>query len=218
MRVLIVEDERDLAAAIARGLRREGYAVDVSHDGGDALERAAVNSYDVVLLDRDLPVVHGDEVCRELTASGNGARVLMLTAAASLEERVDGLDLGADDYLAKPFEFDELKARIRALGRRSAPARPPVLNRAGIELDPARHSVARGQRPIDLSPKEFAVLEVLLAADGAVVSAEELLERAWDDSIDPFTNVVRVTVMTLRRRLGEPPVIETVVGSGYRIA
>lgn len=217
MRVLIVEDERDLAAAIARGLRREGYAVDVSHDGGDALERAAVNSYDVVLLDRDLPVVHGDEVCRELTASGSGARVLMLTAAASLEERVDGLDLGADDYLAKPFEFDELKARIRALGRRSAPARPPVLNRAGIALDPARHTVARDERPIDLSPKEFAVLEVLLAAEGAVVSAEELLERAWDDSIDPFTNVVRVTVMTLRKRLGEPAVIETVVGSGYRI-
>lgn len=218
MRVLIVEDERDLAAAIARGLRREGYAVDVSYDGGDALERAAVNSYDVVLLDRDLPVVHGDEVCRELTASGSGARVLMLTAAASLEERVDGLDLGADDYLAKPFEFDELKARIRALGRRSAPARPPVLNRAGVELDPARHRVARDAKPIDLSPKEFAVLEVLLAADGAVVSAEELLERAWDDSIDPFTNVVRVTMMTLRKRLGEPPVIETVVGSGYRIA
>ncbi len=218
MRVLIVEDERDLAAAIARGLRREGYAVDVSHDGGDALERAAVNSYDVVLLDRDLPVVHGDEVCRELTASGSGARVLMLTAAASLEERVDGLDLGADDYLAKPFEFDELKARIRALGRRSAPARPPVLNRAGIALDPARHTVERDGRSVDLSPKEFAVLEVLLAAEGAVVSAEELLERAWDDSIDPFTNVVRVTVMTLRKRLGEPAVIETVVGSGYRIA
>ncbi len=218
MRVLIVEDERDLAAAIARGLRREGYAVDVSHDGGDALERAAVNSYDVVLLDRDLPVVHGDEVCRELTASGSGARVLMLTAAASLEERVDGLDLGADDYLAKPFEFDELKARIRALGRRSAPARPPVLDRAGIALDPARHTVERDARPVDLSPKEFAVLEVLLAAEGAVVSAEELLERAWDDSIDPFTNVVRVTVMTLRKRLGEPAVIETVVGSGYRIA
>lgn len=217
MRLLIVEDERDLAAALARGLRREGWAVDVVFDGGSALEHAEVSDYDVVLLDRDLPVVHGDDVCSELHARGVPARILMLTAAASVDDRVSGLDRGADDYLPKPFDFAELAARLRALARRGTETRTPVLERAGIALDPARHSATRDGRDLALTPKEFAVLEILLRADGRVVSAEELLERAWDAHTDPFTNAVRVVVMTLRRRLGDPPVIETVVGAGYRV-
>lgn len=217
MRVLVVEDERDLAAAIARGLRRDGLAVDIAHDGETALEKATVNGYDVILLDRDLPRLHGDDVCRELRAQGVQAGILMLTAAASIGERVEGLDLGADDYLPKPFDFSELQARIRALGRRGGAARPAVIERAGITLDPARHQVTRDGHQVDLTPKEFAVLQILLEADGAVVSTEELLERAWDEEADPFTNAVRVTMVTLRRHLGQPPVIQTVVGSGYQL-
>jgi DNA-binding response OmpR family regulator len=217
MRLLVVEDERDLAEAIARGLRREGWAVDVARDGGSALEKAEISDYDLVLLDRQLPVVHGDEVCRELHARGARARILMLTASGTIEDRVDGLDLGADDYLPKPFEFEELAARVRALLRRAGDSGEPVIERAGIALDPARHTVERDGRPVELTPKEFAVLEILLRADGRAINAEELLERAWDENADPFTNAVRVCVMTLRRRLGEPTVIETVVGAGYRI-
>ncbi|GAA0326434.1 response regulator transcription factor [Actinoallomurus spadix] len=217
MRVLVVEDERVLADTIATGLRREAMAVDVAYDGASALERTSVNDYDVVVLDRDLPRVHGDEVCRSLVADGATARVLMLTAAGELDDKVEGLSIGADDYLAKPFAFAELIARIRALSRRSAPPLPPVLERAGVRLDPARRSVTRDGRPVDLTPKEFAVLEVLMRAQGTVVSAEHLLEKAWDENIDPFTNVVRVTMMTLRKKLGEPQVIETVPGAGYRL-
>lgn len=218
MRVLIIEDERDLAAAIARGLRRDGIAVDESHDGEDGLEKALVNEYDVVILDRNLPRLHGDEVCRSLRAEGVTAQVIMLTAAAEVADRVAGLTLGADDYLPKPFAFDELRARVLALARRGGAARPPVLERAGVRLDPATREVQRDGRRVELSPKEFGVLEALLASDGAVVSAETLLERVWDEHVDPFSNVVRVTVMTLRKRLGEPAVIETVVGAGYRVA
>jgi DNA-binding response OmpR family regulator len=217
VRVLVVEDERVLADTIATGLRREAMAVDVAYDGSSALERTSVNDYDVVVLDRDLPRVHGDEVCRRLVADGTVARVLMLTAAGELDDKVEGLTLGADDYLAKPFAFAELIARIRALGRRSAPPLPPVLERAGVRLDPARRAVTRAGRPVDLTPKEFAVLEVLMRGQGTVVSAEQLLEKAWDENIDPFTNVVRVTMMTLRKKLGEPQVIETVPGVGYRL-
>ncbi|HZB34178.1 MAG TPA: response regulator transcription factor [Streptosporangiaceae bacterium] len=217
MRVLVVEDERVLADAIATGLRRETLAVDVAYDGAGALERTGVNEYDVVVLDRDLPKVHGDEVCRRLVAERNPARILMLTAAGDLDDKVEGLSIGADDYLAKPFAFAELIARVRALGRRAAAPVPPVLERAGISLDPARRAVSRDGMPIDLTRKEFAVLEVLLRADGVVVSSEQLLEKAWDEHIDPFTNVVRVTMMTLRKKLGDPPVIETVPGVGYRL-
>jgi DNA-binding response OmpR family regulator len=217
VRVLVVEDERVMADAIATGLRREAMAVDVAYDGAGALERAAVNAYDVIVLDRDLPKVHGDEVCRRLVAERYGARILMLTAAGELDDRVAGLNLGADDYLAKPFAFKELIARVRALGRRAATPLPPVLSRAGIELDPNRFSVTRDGRPVELTRKEFAVLEVLMAAEGVVVSSEQLLEKAWDEHIDPFTNVVRVTMMTLRKKLGDPPVIETVPGVGYRL-
>ena len=217
MRVLVVEDEQVLADAIARGLRREAMAVDVSHDGGTALERIAVNHYDVVVLDRDLPLVHGDEVCRRLAGDEQSPRILMLTASAGVEDRVEGLTLGADDYLAKPFAFAELVARIRALGRRSAPARPPVIERRGLTVDPARRAAARDGRFLRLTNKELAVLEILLAADGAVVSAEELLERAWDEHADPFTNAVRVMMVKLRKKLGNPPLIETVPGAGYRI-
>ena len=217
MRVLVVEDERVLADAIATGLRRETLAVDVAYDGAGALERTSVNEYDVVVLDRDLPKVHGDEVCRRLVAERNPARILMLTAAGDLDDKVEGLSIGADDYLAKPFAFVELIARVRALGRRAAAPVPPVLERAGIVLDPARRAVSREGAAIDLTRKEFAVLEVLLRADGVVVSSEQLLEKAWDEHIDPFTNVVRVTMMTLRKKLGDPPVIETVPGVGYRL-
>lgn len=218
MRVLVVEDERRLADAIARGLRREGMAVDLAGDGADALVKARVVRYDVLVLDRDLPRVHGDDVCRVVRAERPEAAIIMLTAAGELEDLVEGLSLGADDYLAKPFRFAELVARIRALSRRTAPSRPPVLRHGELELDPARRSVTRDGRPIDLARKELAVLETLMAADGATVSAEELLERVWDEHTDPFTNVVRMTIMTLRRKLGDPPVVETVIGVGYRMA
>ncbi|MGI5524476.1 response regulator transcription factor [Micromonospora sp. CA-259024] len=217
MRVLVVEDESLLAESIAEWLRREAFAVDVAYDGDAALERLGVNDYDVVVLDRDLPVVHGDEVCRAIVDSGGQTRVLMLTAAAAVRERVAGLALGADDYLTKPFALVELSARVHALSRRTRRAAPPTLTRAGVLVDPARREVHRDGRYVPLSRKEFAVLVELLRADGAVVSAEELLERAWDEHIDPFTNVVRVTVMKLRRKLGEPPVVETVPGVGYRV-
>jgi len=218
VRVLVVEDTRPLAQAIADGLRGERMAVDIAFDGGTAQERLAVNDYDVVVLDRDLPVVHGDQICRELADSRASARILMLTAAGDLSDRVEGLDLGADDYLAKPFAFAELAARVRALGRRSRPPDPPVLERAGIRLDPARHEATRNGRPLPLRHKEFTVLEELLRGEGSIVSAEQLLEKAWDENIDPFTHVVRVTIMTLRRKLGDPSPIETIPGAGYRIS
>lgn len=217
MRVLVVEDERHLADAIARGLRRQDMAVDVAYDGDAGHEMSAVTRYDVVVLDRDLPGVHGDRICADLAASSALTRVLMLTAAGEVADRVEGLQLGADDYLAKPFAFEELVARVRALGRRATPPAPPVLQAADLVLDPAKRVVTRGGRRIDLTRKEFGLLEVLLRADGAVVSAEELLERVWDAHADPFTTTVRVTVRTLRRKLGEPSPIDTVVGSGYRI-
>jgi DNA-binding response OmpR family regulator len=217
MRVLVAEDEPVIADTVAEGLRRRSMAVDVCYDGDAALERVLVNRYDVVILDRDLPRVHGDEVCRRIVAAGGETRVLMLTAAAGIRDRVDGLDLGADDYLTKPFAFAELVARVGSLGRRARPALPPVLERSGIRLDRPRHQAWRDGLLLGLSPKEFAVLEVLLRAEGAVVSAEELLEKAWDEHADPFTNAVRVALMTLRRKLGDPPVVETVPGAGYRI-
>lgn len=201
MRILLVEDEERLANTIARGLRREGMAVDVVLDGRSALTKASVNSYDVVVLDRNLPGVHGDEVCRELVARRSLARILMLTAAGSIQDRVTGLDLGADDYLPKPFALKELVARIRALGRRAVAPVPPVLTFADLTLDPARHVVERAGQDLGLTKKEFGVLQVLLAAQGRVVSAEELLEKVWDENTDPFTNVVRVTIMTLRRKM-----------------
>jgi len=217
MRVLVIEDFEVLATAIGSGLRREGMAVDVALDGNDALEHLAVTRYDVVVLDRDLPGVHGDEVCRQIVAGGSQSRVLMLTAASTVRERVDGLGLGADDYLPKPFDFAELVARVRALGRRSAPAVPPTLDSGGVTLDPARRVAFRAGRRLELSPKEFAVLECLLAAAGRVVSAEELLERAWDEAADPFTTAVKTTIRRLRAKLGDPPVIDTVREGGYRI-
>ncbi|GAB3813992.1 response regulator transcription factor [Kribbella italica] len=217
MRILVVEDERMLADAIAEWLRRESFAVDIAYDGAAALERTGVNEYDVVVLDRDLPHVHGDEVCRQVVAAGTGTRVLMLTAAAAIRERVAGLAIGADDYLSKPFAFAELSARVHALARRSRPAVPPVLERSGVRLDPVRRSVERDGRRVDLANREFAVLAELLRADGAVVSAETLLEKAWDEHIDPFTNAVRMTMVKLRRKLGEPPLVETVPGAGYRL-
>jgi len=217
VRVLLVEDEERLANTIARGLRREGMAVDVVLDGKSALQKTAVNSYDVVVLDRNLPLVHGDDVCRQLVARQSICRILMLTAAGSIEDRVAGLDIGAADYLPKPFALQELVARIRALGRRAVPPVPPVLSRGDLVLDPARHVAERGGVDLQLTKKEFGLLEVLLAAEGRVVSAEELLEKVWDENADPFTNVVRVTIMTLRKKLGDPPLIETVTGVGYRI-
>lgn len=215
MRVLVVEDEAVLADAIARGLRWEGIAVDVVLAGDAALEKAAVNRYDVIVLDRNLPVVDGDEVCRRL--AGQSARILMLTAARSVSERVAGLSLGADDYLPKPFAFGELVARVRALGRRTGPANPPLLAAGDLVVDTTRRLAFRNGERVALARKELAVLEILLGANGAVVSTEELLERAWDDQVDMFTNVVRMTLMKLRRKLGDPPIIETVVGEGYRI-
>lgn len=217
MRVLVVEDEAVLAEAIATGLRREAMAVDVALDGSAALERIDVNDYDVVVLDRDLPGVHGDQVCAAVVENEAPTRVLMLTAAGEVRDRVAGLTLGADDYLAKPFAFAELVARVRALARRSSPPVPPVLERGDLRCDPNRREVTRAGAPIDLSRKEFGVLEQLLKADGNVVSAEQLLEKVWDEHTDPFTTVVRVTVMTLRRKLGDPPLIETVHGVGYRV-
>lgn len=217
MRVLVAEDERLLADAIAGGLRREAMAVDVAYDGDAALERLAVNDYDVVVLDRDLPIVSGDEVCATLVESGADTRILMLTAATAVSQRVAGLSLGADDYLTKPFAFAELAARVQALARRARPAAPPVLERCGIRLDQHRRTVTRDGQPVELSRKELAVLTELLRADGGVVSAEHLLEKAWDEHADPFTGVVRFIIMMVRRKLGDPPVIETVPGSGYRI-
>jgi DNA-binding response OmpR family regulator len=218
MRVLVAEDEPLIADAVAEWLRREALAVDVAYDGEAALERLGIYEYDVLVLDRDLPGVSGDEVCRAVVESGGRTRILMLTAAVAVRDRVAGLGLGADDYLTKPFAFVELSARVQALLRRARPADPPVLERGGIRLDPARREAYRDGRYIPLSRKEFAVLTELLRSAGTVVSAEELLERAWDEHIDPFTNVVRVTVMKLRRKLGEPQPIETVPGVGYRIA
>jgi DNA-binding response OmpR family regulator len=221
MRVLVAEDFEVLARSIGTGLRREGMAVDVVLDGRDALDRLAVTRYDVVVLDRDLPGVHGDEVCRRLVASGSGSRVLMLTAASTVAARVAGLGLGADDYLPKPFDFAELVARVRALGRRSAPAVPPVLESCGVRLDPGSYVAFRDGRRLDLSPKEFAVLDCLLAAassgTGRVVSAEELLDRVWDEAADPFTTAVKTTIRRLRAKLGDPSVIHTVREGGYRL-
>lgn len=217
MRVLVVEDQRRLAEAVAEGLRREGMAVDISFDGADALTHVSVNTYDVVVLDRDLPAVHGDQVCRALVDQHAEARVLMLTAASTIADRVEGLELGADDYLPKPFEFAELVARVRALGRRPGAAVPPKLQRGDLMLDPARRVAFRGDRRLLLSPKEFALLEYLLAADGRVISAEELLARVWDEAADPFTSTVKTTIGRLRAKLGEPSVIETVREAGYRI-
>ena len=217
MRILVAEDEPRIAAAVARGLRREGMAVDVAPDGAAALYKARINPYDVVVLDRDLPELHGDDVCRTLSAEQPRTKVLMLTAARSTDELVAGLSLGADDYLTKPFRFAELVARLRALGRRTGAARPPVLTAGDVELDPARRTATRAGVPLDLTLKEFTVLQVLLEAEGAVVTPEELLERAWDEQLDPLSNIVRMTVMTLRRKLGDPPLIQTVRGSGYRV-
>jgi len=217
MRVLVVEDHEELARTIAAGLRREGMAIDVAHDGGAALQRAAVHEYDVIVLDRDLPGVHGDQVCERLVELECRARVLMLTASAGIEDRVNGLALGADDYLPKPFAFAELVARIRALARRAQPALPPVLTRGDLRVDPAQRAAYRDGRRLELSAKELTVLELLLAAQGAVVSPEELLARGWDEAADPFSNVVKVTVSRLRRKLGDPPVIETVPHAGYRV-
>jgi DNA-binding response OmpR family regulator len=217
MRVLVIEDFEVLATAIGAGLRREGMAVDVVLDGDDALEHLAVTRYDVVVLDRDLPGTHGDEVCRRLVAGPSGSRVLMLTAASTVKERVDGLGLGADDYLPKPFDFAELVARVRALARRSGAPLPPVLDAAGVSLDPSRRVAFRAGRRLDLSPKEFAVLECLLSSPGRVVSAEDLLERVWDEAADPFTTAVKTTIRRLRAKLGEPPLIHTVREGGYRI-
>jgi len=218
MRILLVEDECQLADTLARGLRREGMAVDVAYDGVEGHEKWSYTDYDVVVLDRDLPGMSGDEVLRQLAGSGTLTRVLMLTASGSVRDRVNGLSLGADDYLSKPFAFAELVARIRALGRRATPAAPPVLAVGDLVLDPAKRVVRRADAPIDLTRKEFGVLEMLLRANGGVVSSEELLEKVWDEHADPFTTTVRVTIMTMRRKLGEPAIVDTVVGSGYRIA
>ena len=216
MRVLLAEDEPRVAAAVAKGLRRHGAAVDVAPDGAAALVHARVHPYDVLVLDPDLPEVHGDEVCRALRGEQPGLKILMLTAARSTDALVDGLALGADDYLGKPFRFPELVARVHALGRRAGAARPAVLRHGDVELDTARRVATRGGRDLGLSPKELAVLEALLRAEGAVVTAEELLETAWDANVDPFTTTVRMTVMRLRRKLGSPAVVHTVPGAGYR--
>ncbi|GAB3841250.1 response regulator transcription factor [Dactylosporangium cerinum] len=213
----MVEDHRALNTLITAGLRREAMAVDAALDGHAALEQVATTRYDVVVLDRDLPGVHGDEVCRRIVAGGAGSRVLMLTAAGTVRDRVEGLGLGADDYLPKPFDFAELVARVRALGRRSTPALPPVLDNGDLTLDPNRRVASRAGRRLDLAPKEFAVLAHLLAAAGRVVSAEELLDRVWDEATDPFTTTVKTTIGRLRAKLGQPPAIHTVRDGGYRI-
>ncbi|HOA87292.1 MAG: response regulator transcription factor [Microbacteriaceae bacterium] len=217
MRVLIVEDEAFLAEAIRARLELDAIAADVARDGDAALVAVATNDYDVVVLDRDIPGVHGDDVCRRLAQEPAGPAVLMLTAAAHLDDRVAGLELGADDYLGKPFEFAELLARLRALHRRQFTALPPVLQVGDLRLDPFRHEVTRAGRPVSLTPKEFAVLEQLMRAGGGVVSAETLLEKAWDENANPFTQSVKVTISTLRRKLGEPAIITTVAGIGYAI-
>jgi DNA-binding response OmpR family regulator len=217
IRVLVVEDEKPLAEALARWLRRQGMTVDVAHDGGVALEKAAEVAYDVVVLDRNLPTVHGDEVCRRLAAAGTGTRILMLTAASSTDELVEGLGLGADDYLGKPVVLAELGARLRALARRSGVAAAPLLECGDLVLDPEARSVERAGVPVRLTPREFDLLETLLRAEGRVLSAARLRRRLWDERTEPFDNTVRVTLMRLRRKLGDPPLIETVTGSGYRI-
>jgi DNA-binding response OmpR family regulator len=217
MRVLVVEDHAELAGSVGRVLRRDGIAVDVAADGEEALRRAAVDDYDVVVLDRDLPRLHGDEVCRALVARDGGTKVLMLTASGTIAERVEGLSLGADDYLPKPFAFAELLARIRALARRAQPSVAPILEHGDLSLDPGRRAATRAGERLALSPKELAVLEYLLAAKGRVVSAEELLERVWDEAADPFTTTVKSTINRLRAKLGDPPLIVTVPQGGYRI-
>jgi DNA-binding response OmpR family regulator len=217
MRVLVAEDHERLARAVAAGLRRYGMIVDVALDGDDALARLGASRYDVVVLDRDLPGTHGDEICRALAAERSESRVLMLTAASSVKDRVEGLGLGADDYLPKPFDFTELVARVQALGRRPGAARPEHLGYRDLTVDPERRLAARAGRRLELSPKEFAVLECLLVAEGRPVSAEELLDRVWDQATDPFTTTVKATVNRLRAKLGDPPLIETVRESGYRI-
>ncbi|HXL93052.1 MAG TPA: response regulator transcription factor [Streptosporangiaceae bacterium] len=217
MRILLVEDHARLAMALGAGLRQAGMAVDVVFDGDDALEHVAVTDYDVVVLDRDIPGTHGDDVCKQITAGGSSSRVLMLTAAGAVEDRVQGLGIGADDYLPKPCDFSELVARVRALARRPGATVPPVFSVGDISLDPSRRVATRAGRPLPLNPKELAVLEVLLTADGAVVSAEEILQRVWDEFADPFSQAVRTTISRLRAKLGEPPVIETVPKAGYRI-
>ena len=217
MRVLVIEDDEELAQAVALGLRRTGMAVDVALDGPSGLARSQVYDYEVIVLDRDLPRMHGDEICARLAEGECRSRVLMLTAAGTNEDVVDGLRLGADDYLAKPFDFAVLVARIGALTRRAQPAIPPLLRHGDLVLDPAQHRVFRAAREIELAPKEFGVLELLLASQGRSVSAEELLERVWDEAADPFTNAVKITVSRLRAKLGDPPIIETVAKSGYRI-
>ena len=217
MRVLVIEDDEELAEAIAVGLRRERMAVDIALDGSSGHTRALVNDYDVIVLDRDLPGIHGDEVCARLVADGCRGRVLMLTAAATSADLVDGLGLGADDYLPKPFDFPVLVARIGALFRRAQPAIPPLLRHGDLVLDSARRQAARAGRPLELAPKEFGVLELLLASKGRIVSAEELLVRVWDENADPFSSAVKITISRLRAKLGEPQLIETVPKSGYRI-
>ncbi len=217
MRVLVIEDDEEMAEAIGVGLRRAEMAVDLAYDGAAGLSRAIANDYDVIVLDRDLPGVHGDKICAELVHAGCRCRVIMLTAASAMDDLVDGLGRGADDYLGKPFDFPVLVARIRALFRRAQPAIPPVLRHADIELDTAQRRAWRGGQRIVLTPKEFGVLELLLAAEGRIVSAEELLERVWDEAADPFTNAVKITVSRLRAKLGEPPMIDTVPRAGYRI-
>ena len=217
MRVLIAEDDDRLARAVAAGLRRRGMAVDVALDGGIALDKLAASRFDVVVLDRDLPGVHGDEICRRLAAGRSASRILMLTAARSVAERVEGLGLGADDYLPKPFNFAELVARVQALARRPGAPPPAGLGFGNLALDPERRMVTRAGRKLALTPKEFAVLECLLRADGRPVRAEELLQRVWDEAADPFTTTVKTTIGRLRVKLGDPPVIETVRDSGYRI-
>jgi DNA-binding response OmpR family regulator len=217
VRVLVIEDDREMAEAVAVGLRRAKLAVDVAYDGADGLDRALAGDYDVIVLDRDLPGLHGDEVCGQLVGAGCRSRVLMLTAAAQMDDLVEGLGLGADDYLPKPFDFPVLVARIGALVRRAQPALPPVLRHGNLTVDLAQRRASRGSRPLDLAPKEFGVLELLLAAAGRIVSAEELLDRVWDANADPFTHAVKITISRLRAKLGEPPLIETVAKAGYRI-
>ncbi len=217
MRVLVIEDDEELAETVAAGLRAARIAVDVALDGEAGLARALVHDYDVIVLDRDLPALHGDEVCARLVAAGGRSRVMMLTGASDMEDLVDGLGIGADDYLTKPFAFAVLLARIAALARRAQPSIPPVLEHGDLVLDTAKRSAQRAGKPLELRPKEFGVLELLLAAQGRVVSAEELLERVWDEAADPFSAAVKVTVSRLRAKLGDPPVIETVARAGYRI-
>jgi DNA-binding response OmpR family regulator len=217
LRVLVVDDDAEMADTVALGLRQAKMAVDVVYDGLSALQQACVNEYDVVVLDRDLPALHGDEVCAKLVADGCRSRILMLTAAATSDDLVDGLGIGADDYLPKPFDFPVLVARVQALARRSQPAVPPVLRRGDLVVDTSQRRAWRAGRPLDLTPKEFAVLELLVSAQGRSVSAEELLERAWDEAADPFTQAVKITISRLRAKLGAPLVIETVARSGYRV-